>query len=250
MTTRIERVSSMLERYPASHRAARHVYRVAGYAYRPAYKAQALLRRPYQIRKYLRGVGDFTGLQIGAGPHQLAGWLRTDLEPDLKAVYLDATKRFPFADETFNYIVAEHIIEHIPYEDALKMLRECYRVLKNDGVIRISTPNIALTQQLMHPPLSPALERYVSWSNRSFRCTDNINSAIHVVNRLQHEWGHQFLYDTDTLVSSLRQSGFVNIAECTPDKSDHAALTNVDRHALEIGEEANELESLIIEASK
>lgn len=163
---------------------------------------------------------------------------------------MDATKRFPFADETFDYIVAEHIIEHIPCEDALKMLRECYRVLKNGGVVRISTPNIELTHQLMHLPLTSALERYVSWSNRKFGGTDNLNSAIHVVNRLQHEWGHQFLYDKDTLVASLRQCGFVKISEFTPNKSDYAALTNVDRHAVEIGEEFNELESLLVEAIK
>ncbi len=242
MLTRIQRIGSiMLERYPAAYHTAR-----------PVYAAQAFVRRPYQIRKYLRSAGDFTGLQIGAGTHQLAGWLKTDLNPDLKTVYMDATKRFPFANDTFDYIVAEHIIEHILYKDALNMLRECYRVLKNDGVVRISTPNIELTYQLMHRdrPLTSTLERYVSWSNRTFTDTDNLDSAIHVVNRLQHEWGHQFLYDADTLAASLRQSGFAKITECVPNKSDHAALTNVERHSVEIGEEFNELESLIVEAIK
>lgn len=93
---------------------------------------------------------------------------------------------FPFTPETFDYIVVEHMIEHVPYKDALKMLRECSRVLKKDGVIRISTLNIELTHQLMHPPLTSALESYVSWSNRTFGYTNNLNSAIHVVNRLQH----------------------------------------------------------------
>jgi hypothetical protein len=62
--------------------------------------------------------------------------------------------------------------------------------------------------------------------------------------------GHQFLYDRDTLVAALRHSGFVEFAECAPNKSDHTALTNVDRHNVEVGEEANEVESLIIEATK
>jgi SAM-dependent methyltransferase len=243
MTTKIERVSSMMQRYPAAHRAARR-------AYCAAYTAQALVRRPYQIRKYLRSSRDFTGLQIGAGHHQLSGWLRTDLEPHLRTVYMDATKRFPFADETFDYIVAEHVIEHVPFQEALKMLRECHRVLKSDGVIRITTPNIALTHKLMHLPLTPELERYVAWSNRTFGGTDNLDSAIHVVNRLHHEWGHRFLYDVDTLAASLRQSGFVKIAECAPNRSDHAGLINVDRHAVEIGEESNELESMLVEAIK
>jgi len=240
METSIQRVGSVLQQFPAAHRAANY-----------AREMQALARRPYQIREYLIKSKGFAGLQIGAGYHQLSEWLKTDLEPvDLKTVYMDATKRFPFPNNTFNYIVAEHIIEHVPYGDALKMLQECRRVLKDEGVVRISTPNIELTHQLMHPPLTPTLQRYVSWSNRMSEDMDNLNSAIHVVNRLQHEWGHQFLYDTQTLIASLRRSGFTRIAECTPNKSDHAALTNVDHHAKEIGEEFNELESLIVEATK
>lgn len=243
MTTRLRHVSRILERYPAAHRAARYGYRVA-------YTAPALVRRPYQIRNYLSRAGDFTGLQIGAGPHQLDGWLATDLVPDLDTVYMDATKRFPFASGTFDYIVAEHIIEHVPYEDALTMLRECHRVLKSGGAVRVSTPNIELTHQLMHPPFTPRLKRYVAWSNSTFGRTDDLTSAIQVANRLHHEFGHQFLYDLDTLIASLRRSGFASFAECVPNKSSHAALRNVDRHAVEIGEEFNELESLIVEATK
>ena len=240
MQTRVQRIGSMmLERHPVAYHAAR-----------PVYMTQALARRPYQIRNYLRSAGDFTGLQIGGGTHQLAGWLKTDLNPDLTTVYMNATKRFPFPDGAFSYVVAEHIIEHISDKDALNMLRECHRVLKNGGVVRISTPDIELTHQLMHRPLTPALERYVSWSNSTFAGTGNSDSAIHVVNRLQHEWGHQFLYDADTLAACLRQCGFVEIAECTPNKSDHTALTNVERHGEAIGEEFNELESLIVEATK
>jgi predicted SAM-dependent methyltransferase len=211
---------------------------------------QAHIRRPYQVKRYLSSAEDFTGLQIGAGPHQLPGWLKTDLDSNWTTAYLNATKRFPFADEAFDYIVAEHIIEHISYEDALKMLRECHRVLKKDGVVRISTPNMELTHRLMHPPLTPELQRYVLWSNHTYEGAGSPDSAIHVINRLQHEWGHQFLYDADTLIAAFRRSGFIEVAECSPGMSAHAALVNVDRHAEAIGEEFNELESLIVEATK
>lgn len=243
MTIDIKSVSDALRKYPAVHSAAWR-------AYRTAHMPLARLRRPYQIRRYLASSRDVTGLQIGAGPHQMPGWLRTDLDPNLTTIYLDAAKRFPFADETFEYVVAEHIIEHVSYEDALKMLRECHRVLKKGGVVRISTPNIDLTYRLMQRPLTPELQRYVLWSNQRSGFTDNPGSAIHVVNRLQHEWGHTFLYDADTLTDALQRSGFTETLECTPGASAHAVLVNIDGHAQVIGEEFNELESLIIEAVK
>lgn len=245
VSSTVQSASRALEKYPAVHGAARIMYL-------GAHRSLARAMRPYQVSKYLRSSKDFAGLQIGAGPHRMAGWLKTDLSPtNLTTVYLNATKRFPFADETFDCVVAEHIIEHISYDEALRMLRECHRVLKKGGVARISTPDIELTHRLMHRPLAPELQRYVSWSNGTFGRPDEIGSAIHVVNRLQHEWGHQFLYDAGTLTDAFRRAGFADTTQCEPGMSDHSRLVNVDNHSTQTGtEENNELESLIIEGIK
>jgi predicted SAM-dependent methyltransferase len=238
--TTLQRIGVMLQRLP-------RVYRAACFAR----EVQGLARRPYQIRKYFANGQDFTGLQIGANHHHLDGWLTTDLEPlDMQTVYMDATKHFPFNDGMFDYIVGEHVIEHLTYDGAICMLGECHRVLKDKGVLRISTPDITLTYQLMSSPLTPTLERYVSWSNQRHGNSQNLNSAVHVVNRLQHEWGHQFLYDEETLTTALRECGFTEVTKCTPNESHHLNLKKIDHHADVIGEEFNELESLIVEAVK
>lgn len=240
MAARAQRLRTMVAKNPPVYRAATL-----------ALEAQGLVRRRSQIRKYFASSRDFAGLQIGAGTHHLDGWLTTDLIPrEFQIVYMNAHKRFPFHDNTFDFIVAEHVIEHLTYGDAMRMLAECHRVLEDKGVLRVSTPNMYLIQRLMSPPLDPVLERYVTWSNRKFDGTCNPRSTAHVVNRLQHEWGHQFLYDTETLIAALEQCGFAEITECSPNESGHSLLMNVDGHADEIGEEFNELESLIVEAAK
>jgi predicted SAM-dependent methyltransferase len=239
-STRLERLGAALQKYPPAFSTARYGWQIAG-----------LASRPGRIRKYLAGAREFRGLQIGSGPHHLDGWLATDLLPwDLQTVYMDATRALPFEDGTFDYVVAEHIIEHLGYRDARAMLGECHRVLKNNGVIRVSTPDLMLTHRLMSPPLAPVLQRYVEWSNREFGAGCDSDSATHVVNRLQHEWGHTFLYDHESLVKILRRSGFAEVAQQEPGKSEHGPLSGVDRHASEIGAEFNQLESLIIEATK
>src|SRR5438477_50522 len=79
----------------------------------------------------------------GAGFNSLPGWLNTDLEPkSASVIYLDAAKPLPFAYSTFDYIFSEHVIEHIPYPQGLSMLKECFRVIKPGGTIRIATPNL------------------------------------------------------------------------------------------------------------
>jgi predicted SAM-dependent methyltransferase len=77
------------------------------------------------------------------------GWLNTDYEPELPIVmHLDASQRFPFREATFDYIFSEHVIEHISYWDGMKMLAECFRVLKGSGKVRISTPDLAFLVDL------------------------------------------------------------------------------------------------------
>lgn len=240
MATRAQHVGQRLRRYPGAHQTVSFIL-----------QAQGLARRRSQISRYFAHSRDFTGLQIGAGSHHLDGWLATDLVPtDFQTVFMNAVNPFPFQNGAFQYVVAEHIIEHLTFSDAVEMLKECHRVLAADGILRVSTPNILLLKSLMSPPLTPALERYVSWSNRSFDGSCDPRSVAHVVNRLHHEWGHRFLYDPETLIATVQQAGFTDVVRVDPNESRHPALRDIDSHALEIGDEFNQLESLIIEAGK
>lgn len=65
-------------------------------------------------------------------------YIGADLYPRTEDVKkIDATK-VPFADEVFNFVIANHILEHIP--DYTKALSEFYRVLKPGGYAILQTP--------------------------------------------------------------------------------------------------------------
>ena len=59
----------------------------------------------------------------------------------IKAVQYDLNKGIPFNDEFFDAVWAAEIIEHLMDTDSL--LSECHRILRNDGVLLITTPNLA-----------------------------------------------------------------------------------------------------------
>ena len=71
------------------------------------------LWRPVIVRRYLR-TAQRPSLHIGCGGNVHAGWLNTDLYNSEADTYLDATKRFPFEDQTFERVFSEHLIEHLP----------------------------------------------------------------------------------------------------------------------------------------
>lgn len=89
--------------------------------------------------------------------------MTTDIITSARVSYLDAAKPFPYADETFDYVFSEHMIEHIPWKDGLQMLRECKRVLKGKGIVRIATPDLAVLVKVYREEGGEPAKKYVKW---------------------------------------------------------------------------------------
>lgn len=53
----------------------------------------------------------------------------------------DLNGTLPFSDETFDVIIASHVIEHL--NDTDTFLKEVHRNLKTDGYLIVATPNLA-----------------------------------------------------------------------------------------------------------
>jgi len=187
-------------------------------------------------------------LHIGASNHCLDGWFNTDLNPSEGVGYLDATKTFPYPDKCFDFVYAEHMIEHIPYEDATRMIKECLRVLKPGGVLRVVTPDLDSILSTTHTPLDPIASVYLQWMTKTFLTHVPECSPTYVINAMFRMWGHQFIYDLDSLSSLLSAAGFINITQCSIDESSHSDLknlSNADRYPPGL----LDFESLCLEAS-
>jgi len=132
-------------------------------------------------------------LQIGSGINVYSGWLNTDYEPVIPGTLrMDATKPFPFSDKSFDYIFCQHMIEHISYPDGQFMLKECLRVLKPGGKVRISTPNLAMVCGLYRRPeeLSEQQKAYLQWSQAAWVPDAPKASPVFVINNFFRNWGH------------------------------------------------------------
>jgi len=152
-------------------------------------------------------------LQLGAGGNDPGGWLNSDIAPTSTEIYLDATRPFPFPDASFQYVFSEHVIEHVSWEGGLAMLRECHRVLAPGGKLRTVTPNLKKFMQLVEDGTSPANRKYIETKLRYHLWPSTPVPAVYILNREAHDWGHQFLYDPETLRKSLELAGFQQIRE-------------------------------------
>lgn len=70
-----------------------------------------------------------------------AGALKTAKSKGLRTYKFDFNEKFDLKDNSFDVVVAGEIIEHVL--DTERFLNECNRILKDDGFLVLSTPNLA-----------------------------------------------------------------------------------------------------------
>jgi predicted SAM-dependent methyltransferase len=196
-------------------------------------------------------------LQIGAGPNSLKEWLNTDIEPAKDQVYLDATAPFPIPSNSFDYVFAEQLIEHVTLTDGQAMLRECHRILRDGGKIRIATPNLTTFAKLFIEK-NESSHHYLR-SQMQFVNTRRPDGAYlstvptpecEVLNMQMHFFGHRYLYDPDSLRAVLSAAGFQKVQLAEVGLSSDPALSGIDSHAKITGDELNRFVTMVVEASK
>ena len=189
-------------------------------------------------------------LHIGAGDCGLSGWLNTDIDPSADDVlFMDATKPFPFTENSFDYVYSEHMIEHISRRDGAFMLSECRRVIKPGGTIRIATPDLRVLADLYAGNGDPDKNNYIKWVTDRFMKNTSEYQAGFVINQAFYKWGHQFLYDSDLLATALRDAGFTNIQRCSMGFSEDEHLRGIESHGKFIeNDNIAEFETMIVEA--
>ncbi len=214
------------------------------------HRLRCYLRRLSIIRAYVRE-HSVRKLQLGAGRTGLPGWLNTDVHPVGRNVaYLDATQRFPLEDDVFHYVFSEHLIEHLTYGQGLSMLRECRRVLKPGGRLRIATPNLESIAGLLAAEGCDRRRRYIEWAIDEHIPGASAYRASFVVNNFFWDFKHLFVYDPATLSAALESVGFVQVTRLPPGESDDEELRRIESHGKRIGEEMNRFETMVFEAIK
>jgi predicted SAM-dependent methyltransferase len=182
------------------------------------------LTPPYS-RATLESLG-ITGIEFGSWRSALPFSLSTDLigvtdgkitaEPgrlykvDGQSLFvpLDAREALPFEDGVFDWVYAEHFVEHISAAEAITWLTEVRRVLAPTGFARLTTPDL---RRYVDSYLSAEggffTEHRDGLYQRGARPRLPERPAF-MMNLIFYFWGHRWIYDFEELRYALGEAGF------------------------------------------
>lgn len=161
-------------------------------------------------------------MHLGCGDHRLDGWINVDVAHALTAdVRADGAGALPLGDRSIEFIHSEDLLEHLDLAGGLALLRECFRVLRPGGVMRVLTPDL---EALVRDVYLGSEERHLAWCAAQLSARgpcESFNAHL----RMGGE--HRFLYDEADLRRRLREIGF-RVSRVAYNRSRHPELRYLD----------------------
>jgi SAM-dependent methyltransferase len=113
----------------------------------------------------------------------------------------DINQGLPYSTGVVDCIQLHHVLEHFSYADGLKLLRECRRVIRTDGAMRIVVPDIGICAWHLDFP------EYLTELGEVNEGCQNAKTGAQRLWAMLGE-GHKAFYDFDTIAHMLKESGW------------------------------------------
>jgi predicted SAM-dependent methyltransferase len=82
-------------------------------------------------------------LHLGCGPRYIPGFIHVDAQAAPHVDIVGPVERLPMDEGTVSLIYASHVLEHFGRYKYKDVLKEWFRVLKPEGILRLSVPDFA-----------------------------------------------------------------------------------------------------------
>lgn len=170
-------------------------------------------------------------VNFGCGVNVLPGWRNHDQEVDIR-------EPLPYGDASVQYVLAEHVVEHVTHQEAWGFFEELYRILAPDGVARICVPCVER--------IFRADATYLDFIARRGWGDGSVKSAVRAAVFLH---GHKSAWTKELLVVFLKAVGF-RVKVVKPHESAHQALQDCEGHWKSVGGGINLDETGVVEATR
>lgn len=151
-------------------------------------------------------------LNLGCGTTYFSDWTNADFyhlpikfwkkqvrrTPDWM---LDIRRPLKCPNDYWDGVFTEHTLEHITHAEGFRLLKELYRVLKPNGILRIILPDI-----------KKAVEFYVERSKNEY-FVKNFDTGAEAIWEITQNYNHKSVWDAELMMLVLNKVGFRNVTE-------------------------------------
>jgi predicted SAM-dependent methyltransferase len=150
-------------------------------------------------------------LNLGSGANPIPDFVNIEgFAQRNKDMWLDLRNGLPFPDKSVDGIFTCHVFEHFYMPELAPLVKDCYRVLKPGGVLRILVPSV-----------EKALAAYANNDDSFFtpfpRAYKSMGGKLY--NFLLCEGQHRIIFDFSLMDEMLRYAGFSEVRECAGTQS-------------------------------
>ena len=148
-----------------------------------------------------------TYLDIGCGPNTHSDFCNLDYSwrPGIDVCW-EITRGLPFPDRYVCGVFTEHCLEHFSFNTGLSILGEIHRIMRPRAVLRIVVPDGEL---YLRGYASGIALPYAQEDAEEFPIVTPMVS----VNRIFRKHGHLFIWDFETLATTLLKLGFHDVTK-------------------------------------
>lgn len=118
----------------------------------------------------------------------------------------------PLDDESVDFLYSSHFLEHLTKNNAKKLLRESYRVLKKGGILRVCVPD-----------LEYAINLYAQEKKQEM-----LDKYFFVEEGLGYYARHKYMYDFELMKRFLVESGFSDVQRVAHKQGKTPDIENLD----------------------
>jgi len=145
----------------------------------------------------------------------------------------DVLNGIPYPDNSVAMIYHSDFFEHLSYHESIAFLKECHRVLKLGGLMRVCVPDFYhiveaywLNKMEQFDDVQP--KEYTEVDSRSLKTSMLLFGSV---GSSQNDYrGHQMMYDFDGLKELLESVGFIDVVPKPIDRSQSPLMCNKDVH--------------------
>jgi len=172
---------------------------------------------------------DQSYIHFGCGNQILDGFVNTDVFGNQKAQSgIDLRHPLPVESNTFEGAYAHHVVEHLFYEDAHRFFGECFRILKPKGILRIVVPDLG--KFLSAYSKSGTTNEMFEWIPKHHLpkgCSTQLELIDHLA-RGEYFNEHRSLWDDETLLQRVSETGFSKVRIVELGSSENKMLNQLD----------------------